>query len=203
VQDRGHLPVQVGQQLQHADGQAAEARAGDVVVIEDAIDAKGAGHSYTLLLNGMAGEGVPGSVLEALADGARWTNPPATVEAHVLPAGPVEVTISHDIREHQAGWGQWKGHERLSVAATMGQAAGFLTVLAVGTAGQALTIQATARPEPGVAGIHFTTATAAGTWTVITNGTGAARTIDLGGSTAEAPPGLSVRAGDAAVTYAP
>lgn len=122
---------------------------GRFFVVEDRMEGRGASHAYTFLLNGMGGGEVPDSDFSVLADGARWRNGPAWVEAHVQPVGG-EAVRSDDIQEHCTTWGGWAMHGRLKVEATMSAPAGFLSVIVPGIEGQDAPALSVSRPAPGV-----------------------------------------------------
>jgi len=174
-----------------------------VFVVEDRMDGAGVAHAYSLLLNGFAGGDVPASSFELLPGGAgaRWVNASGRVDAIVVPADPAGPGVSHDLQEHQHGWGAWAMHERLRVDSTMTDPAGFLTVLVPGAAADAPPAAVEiARPAAGVAAAAFTLGDVP--WVVAINHTGAAAQVAIGGGTLEVAPGLLVRAGDDSTTLA-
>lgn len=163
---------------------------GRIFVVEDRMDGRGAAHDYMLLLNGGGGGEVPDSDFEMLADGARWRNGPAWVEAHVQPVDG-EVLREHDLEEDCAAWGTWRMHERLKVSAIQGAPAGFLSVVVPGISGQEAPVLAMARPAKGVAVAFWQdgdTVVVAGS-----NQTAASCDWDGHGGVLTFPPGLTIR----------
>lgn len=170
---------------------------GRIFVIEDAIDGNATSHTYSLLLNGMAGGDVVGSSFILLQDGAIWERNKAKVEARVIPlGGNGEMTVSSGLEEHQIGYGKWAMHERLKVDATMTEPAGFLTlILPKPTDALPWDVEVKRVMEGiGVASIRVHPEELE--VLIVANHTGTDLELDMGGETFMSPAGLLVRVTD-------
>jgi len=90
-----------------------------------------------------------------LSDGARWASQKAMVEVHSVPFSGGMASLSHDLQEHVTRWGEYAMHERLIVDKTMGQTAGFLTVILPAKANDATFACQTFQLTDGVCAIRW------------------------------------------------
>lgn len=124
-------------------------------VVEDRIFGGDKPRTYSLLWNGYGGGDIFGSRFEMLADGARWATDKAMVEVHSVPFSGGMPVLSHDLQEHVTRWGEYAMHERLIVDKTMGQYAGFLTVILPAKGHGATFTCQTFQPKDGISAIQW------------------------------------------------
>ena len=164
---------------------------GRFFVVEDRIDAGGASHVYTWLMNGMGGGGVPESTFVELTDGARWRNGTAQVEVRVQPVEGTAARVS-DLQEHCSIWGQWATHRRINVTATQAAHSGFMAIVLPTADGElepagAVTLQ----PTPGR--VSTTWSVGQTTYSAYSNQTNESWSVSQGMlAAAIVPPGLTI-----------
>jgi len=158
------------------------------VVADRMVDDDGAERTYSFALNGLGGGEVPDGTFTLSESGATWVRPRASLRVATAATSGTLTTASR-LEEHATAHGAYALHATLDASATMGDSAGFLSLL----------VPEPADAEPAVldvaplaSGVALATVTRPGTTArFATNVSADTVTLEVFGQTTTLPPGLS------------